>query len=163
VVLQDVFLFCGTIRENVMYGNQMASEDEVIEAAKTACIYDFIMSLPDGFNTVVGERGMRLSGGQKQRISIARSLLCRTPVLIMDEATSAVDTETEGQIQRAIASISGKCTMFVIAHRLSTVRSADKIIVLDEQNIAEIGSHEELMKKNGIYRHLVEIQSISES
>ena len=162
VVLQDVFLFCGTIRDNVMYGHDDATEEEMIEATKTACIYDFIMSLPDGFDTLVGERGMRLSGGQKQRISIARSLLCQTPVLIMDEATSAVDTETEGQIRKAISSISGKCSMVVIAHRLSTVRSADQIVVLDDCKIAEIGTHEELLAKNGIYKHLVEIQNISE-
>ena len=162
VVLQDVFLFNGTIRDNILYGNDDANEENLIQAAKIACIYDFIESLPEKFDTMVGERGMRLSGGQKQRISIARSILCKSSVLIMDEATSAVDTETENQIKRAIASISGNRTMLVIAHRLSTVRSADFIIVLDNCKIAEIGTHDELIAQNGLYKHLVEMQNISE-
>ena len=162
VVLQDVFLFNGTIRDNIMYGNDGATEEDIIQATRTACIYDFIASLPDGFDTLVGERGMRLSGGQKQRISIARSILCRSSVLIMDEATSAVDIDTENQIRRAIASLSGRCTMVVIAHRLSTVRSADRIMVLDDCRVAETGTHDELMAKGGIYSRLVEMQTITE-
>ena len=162
VVLQDVFLFNGTIRDNIVYGCPDATEEDVIKATKIACIHDFIVGLPDGFNTMVGERGMRLSGGQKQRISIARSILCKAAVLIMDEATSAVDTETESQIKKAIAAITGSRTMIVIAHRLSTVRSADRIIVLDDCRVTETGTHDELIAKNGIYKHLVEMQNISE-
>jgi ABC-type multidrug transport system fused ATPase/permease subunit len=160
MVLQDVFLFNGTIGENIRYGSPNASDDEVITCAKTACIHDFINELPLGYNTIVGERGMRLSGGQKQRISIARSLLCNAPILILDEATSAVDTETEREIQEAIQKIAGSRTLIVIAHRLSTVKRADCIIVLKDGMVAESGSHDELMGKAGLYRHLVEIQRI---
>jgi ABC-type multidrug transport system fused ATPase/permease subunit len=162
MVLQDVFLFNGTIGENIRYGNPLASDSEVITAAKTACIHEFISELPLGYDTVVGERGMRLSGGQKQRISIARSLLCNAPILILDEATSAVDTETEREIQGAIQKIAGSRTLIVIAHRLSTVKRADCIIVLRDGQIAEQGSHAELMEKAGLYKHLVEIQRIKE-
>jgi ABC-type multidrug transport system fused ATPase/permease subunit len=162
MVLQDVFLFNGTIGENIRYGNPLASDSEVITAAKTACIHDFVNELPLGYDTVVGERGMRLSGGQKQRISIARSLLCNAPILILDEATSAVDTETEREIQGAIQKIAGSRTLIVIAHRLSTVKRADCIIVLRDGQIAEQGSHAELMGKAGLYKHLVEIQRIKE-
>ncbi|MCL2018798.1 MAG: ABC transporter ATP-binding protein/permease [Oscillospiraceae bacterium] len=162
MVLQDVFLFNGTIGENIRYGNPNATDGEVITAAKTACIHDFIAELPLGYDTIVGERGMRLSGGQKQRISIARSLLCNAPILILDEATSAVDTETEREIQKAIQKIAGLRTLIVIAHRLSTVKRADCIIVLKEGMIAETGSHTELMEKRGLYKHLVEIQRIKE-
>jgi ABC-type multidrug transport system fused ATPase/permease subunit len=162
MVLQDVFLFNGTIGENIRYGNPLASDSEVITAAKTACIHEFVSELPLGYDTVVGERGMRLSGGQKQRISIARSLLCNAPILILDEATSAVDTETEREIQGAIQKIAGSRTLIVIAHRLSTVKRADCIIVLRDGQIAEQGSHAELMEKAGLYRHLVEIQRIKE-
>ena len=160
MVLQDVFLFNGTIKENILYGRPGASDDEVEKAAKMACINEFIDSLPQKYETVVGERGVRLSGGQKQRISIARSLLCRSPVLILDEATSSVDTETEQEIQDAIQKIAGSCTLIVIAHRLSTVKRADCIIVLEEGEVKEQGSHDELINKNGIYKHLVEIQNI---
>jgi ABC-type multidrug transport system fused ATPase/permease subunit len=162
MVLQDVFLFNGTIGENIRYGNPLASDSEVITAAKTACIHEFVSELPLGYDTVVGERGMRLSGGQKQRISIARSLLCNAPILILDEATSAVDTETEREIQGAIQKIAGSRTLIVIAHRLSTVKRADCIIVLRDGLIAEQGSHAELMEKAGLYKHLVEIQRIKE-
>jgi ABC-type multidrug transport system fused ATPase/permease subunit len=162
MVLQDVFLFNGTIGENIRYGNPLASDSEVITAAKTACIHEFIDELPLGYDTIVGERGMRLSGGQKQRISIARSLLCNAPILILDEATSAVDTETEREIQGAIQKIAGSRTLIVIAHRLSTVKRADCIIVLRDGQIAEQGSHAELMEKAGLYKHLVEIQRIKE-
>ncbi len=160
MVLQDVFLFNGTIKDNIRYGNPAASDGEIIAAAQTACIHDFIDALPLGYDTMVGERGMRLSGGQKQRISIARSLLCSAPILILDEATSAVDTETEREIQSAIQKIAGLRTMIVIAHRLSTVKRADCIIVLKDGAIAEMGSHTELMERGGLYRHLLEIQKI---
>jgi ABC-type multidrug transport system fused ATPase/permease subunit len=162
MVLQDVFLFNGTIGENIRYGSPFASDSDVINAAKTACIHDFVSELPLGYETVVGERGMRLSGGQKQRISIARSLLCNAPILILDEATSAVDTETEREIQGAIQKIAGSRTLIVIAHRLSTVKRADCIIVLKDGMVAERGSHAELMEKAGLYKHLVEIQQIKE-
>lgn len=162
MVLQDVFLFHGTIKDNITFGCKDATEEEIIAAAKTACIYDFVMSLPEKWDTVVGERGMRLSGGQKQRISIARSILSKSSVLILDEATSAVDTETETQIKQAINALTGSRTMLVIAHRLSTVKAADSIIVLNEGEIAEIGSHDELINKNGIYKKLVELQSIKD-
>ena len=162
MVLQDVFLFNGTIKENIMYGKPEATDEAVEKAAKMACIHDFIDGLPEKYDTVVGERGVRLSGGQKQRISIARSLLCESPVLILDEATSAVDTETEREIQDAIQKIAGSCTLIVIAHRLSTVKRADSILVLEEGEVKEQGSHEELIAKNGIYRHLVDIQNIKE-
>ncbi|MDR0198107.1 MAG: ABC transporter ATP-binding protein/permease, partial [Oscillospiraceae bacterium] len=162
MVLQDVFLFNGTIGDNIRYGNPLAADGQVEQAARTACIHDFISALPLGYDTVVGERGMRLSGGQKQRISIARSLLCDAPVLLLDEATSAVDTDTEREIQNAIQKIAGSRTLIVIAHRLSTVKRADCIIVLKDGVIAEKGNHRELMEKGGLYKHLVEIQSIKE-
>jgi len=160
MVLQDVFLFNGTIKENILYSKPDATDTEVEQAAQMACIHDFIKVLPEGYETIVGERGMRLSGGQKQRISIARSLLCNAPILILDEATSAVDTETEQEIQDAIQKIAGSRTLIVIAHRLSTVKRADTIIVLDDFTVKEMGSHDELMAKDGMYKHLVEIQSI---
>ncbi len=160
MVLQDVFLFNGTIRDNITYGSHSATDEEVENAARVACIHDFIQSLPDGFDTIVDERGVRLSGGQKQRISIARSILSHSSVLVMDEATSAVDTETETEIRKAIAGLSGSRTMLVIAHRLSTVKSADCIIVLNEGKIAETGTHDELVAKNGIYKRLVDKQNI---
>lgn len=160
MVLQDVFLFNGTIKENIIYGRPGATDEEVENAAKMACIHEFINGLPLKYDTVVGERGVRLSGGQKQRISIARSLLCDSPVLILDEATSAVDTETEQEIQDAIQKIAGSCTLIVIAHRLSTVKRADCILVLEDGEIKERGSHDELIEKNGIYKHLVDIQNI---
>jgi len=162
VVLQDVFLFNATIKENIMYGNPDASMQEVEQAARMACIHDFIVSLPEGYETVVGERGVRLSGGQKQRMSIARSLLCHSSILMLDEATSAVDTETEREIQRAIQQIAGSRTMIVIAHRLSTVKKADCILVLQHGKIVEQGRHADLMQNGGLYQHLVEIQSIKE-
>ena len=160
IVLQDVFLFNGTIAENIAYGCNNASVEQIEEAAKTACIHDYITSLPEGYDTVIGERGVRLSGGQKQRISIARSVLRNSPILILDEATSAVDTETETEIQKAINQIAGTRTLIVIAHRLSTVKRADKILVLENGKIAEEGKHEELLKLNGVYSNLCNIQSL---
>ncbi|MCL2253850.1 MAG: ABC transporter ATP-binding protein/permease [Lachnospiraceae bacterium] len=158
LVLQDVFLFNGTITENIAYGFEGATTEQVKNAAKAACIHDYIDSLPEGYDTVIGERGVRLSGGQKQRISIARSILRNSPILILDEATSAVDTETELEIRKAISSIAGTRTLIVIAHRLSTVRQADKIIVLDNGRIVEQGNHNDLMKQEGVYAKLCGIQ-----
>ena len=160
MVLQDVFLWGGTLRENICYGKPEATDGEIIRAAKTACIHDFIAGLPLGYETIVGERGIRLSGGQKQRVSIARSLLCDAPILVLDEATSAVDTETEREIQNAIGLIAGLKTLIVIAHRLSTVKRADCIIVLKDGAVAEQGSHAELMEKDGVYKSLVEAQGL---
>ena len=154
LVLQDVFLFNGTVAENIAYGVEAASREEIIAAAKTASADSFISAMPEGYDTVVGERGARLSGGQKQRIAIARAVLRNSPILILDEATSAVDTETEAEIQEAIERLSGSRTMLVIAHRLSTVMKADRIIVLNEGEIAEQGTHQKLMEQNGIYRKL---------
>lgn len=151
IVQQDVYLFCGTIKENIAYGKQGASMEEIIEAAKQASIHDFIMGLPDGYDTFVGERGTRLSGGQKQRISIARVFLKNPPILILDEATSALDNESERHIQKSLEQLSKNRTTITIAHRLSTIRNADEIIVINNEGIAEKGNHRELMKKNGIY------------
>jgi len=159
LVLQDVFLFNGTIAENISYGCGSASKEDIEKSAKTACIDAYINSLPDKYDTVIGERGLKLSGGQKQRISIARSILRNAPILILDEATSSVDTETEREIQNAINKIAGSRTLIVIAHRLSTVRKADVIIALQDGKIAESGSHDELIKGNGIYANLWRIQN----
>jgi ATP-binding cassette subfamily B protein len=158
LVQQDIFLFAGTIRENILYGKVDASEEEVIEAAKNANIHDFIINLPDGYDTPVGERGIRLSGGQKQRISIARVFLKNPPILLLDEATSALDNETEIKIQQALEHLSKGRTTLVIAHRLSTIKNADQILVLTEEGIKEQGSHEELMELGGIYSSLYQAQ-----
>ena len=151
IVLQDVFLFNGTVYENIAYGAENATEEEVYAAAKTACADEFIREMPEGYMTKIAERGVRLSGGQKQRIAIARAVLRKTPILVLDEATSAVDNETEAQIQKAIENLSGSHTLIVIAHRLTTIMKADDIIVLHDGKIAEEGTHDELMKKGGIY------------
>lgn len=151
IVLQDVFFFNGTVYENIAYGAENATEEEVYAAAKTACADEFIREMPEGYMTKIGERGVRLSGGQKQRIAIARAVLRKTPILVLDEATSAVDNETEAQIQKAIENLSGSHTLIVIAHRLTTIMKADDIIVLRDGKIAEEGTHDELMKKGGIY------------
>lgn len=158
IVQQDVYLFCGTVRENIAYGKPDASDEEIIEAAKNANIHDFIMSLPDGYDTFVGERGTRLSGGQKQRISIARVFLKNPPILILDEATSALDNESERHIQKSLEELSKNRTTITIAHRLSTIRGADEIIVITEDGIAERGSHDELMKIDGIYAKYYRMQ-----
>ncbi|MDR2939294.1 MAG: ATP-binding cassette domain-containing protein, partial [Clostridiales bacterium] len=160
IVLQDVFLFNGTIAENIAYGCEHASLDEIKDAAKVASIHEYIASLPGGYGTVIGERGVRLSGGQKQRISIARSILRNSPILLLDEATSSVDMETEQEIQTAINQIAGSRTLIIIAHRLSTIKKADTIIVLQEGRIAESGNHNELIKNNGAYANLCNIQSL---
>lgn len=158
MVMQDVFLFNGTIFENIAYGKEDATLEEVIEAAKIACIHDFIKDLPNGYYTQIGERGVKLSGGQKQRLAIARAVLKNAPILILDEATSSVDTETEEEIQRAINNLAGTRTILIIAHRLSTVKKADKIIVLKDGEIIEMGSHEELMRRKGLYYKLCSVQ-----
>lgn len=154
IVQQDVFLFTGTIRENIMYGNPNATEEEVIEAAKNACLHDFIMGLEDGYDTFIGERGVKLSGGQKQRIAIARVFLKNPAILILDEATSALDNVTEYEIQKALEELSKDRTTLVVAHRLSTVKNSDEIIVLTDKGIEERGTHEELIKLGGVYSHL---------
>ena len=158
MVAQDVFLFNGTIRENIAYGNFDASEEEIIEAAKKANIHDYIMSLPEGYDTCVGERGIKLSGGQKQRVSIARAFLKNPPILILDEATSALDNATEMLIQDALNKLSEGRTTIVVAHRLSTVKNADEIVVITENGIEERGTHDELMQNGGMYKALYEYQ-----
>lgn len=154
IVQQDVFLFTGTIKENIMYGNPNATGEEVIEAAKNACLHDFIMGLKDGYDTFIGERGVKLSGGQKQRISIARVFLKNPAILILDEATSALDNVTEYEIQKALEELSKDRTTLVVAHRLSTVKNSDEIVVLTDKGIEERGTHEELMKLGGVYSNL---------
>lgn len=157
LVQQDVYLFCGSIRENIAYGRPDASMKEIIEAAKKANIHEFIMGLPDGYETFVGERGTRLSGGQKQRISIARVFLKNPSILILDEATSALDNESEKYIQQSLEELAKDRTTITIAHRLSTIRNADEILVVAENGIAERGTHDELLAKGGIYAHYYEM------
>ena len=159
IVLQDVFLFHGTVRQNILFGRPGASEPEMREAARVANAVEFIDKLPEGYDTVIGERGVKLSGGQKQRLAIARAILKDAPVLILDEATSSVDTETELLIQQALERLMTGRTTLMIAHRLSTIRNADQIVVLQDERIAELGSHDELMALDGIYRHLNLVQS----
>ncbi|HAT4355017.1 TPA: ABC transporter ATP-binding protein [Clostridium perfringens] len=154
IVQQDVFLFTGTIKENIMYGNPNATDEEVIEAAKNACLHDYIMGLEDGYDTFIGERGVKLSGGQKQRISIARVFLKNPAILILDEATSALDNVTEYEIQKALEELSKDRTTLVVAHRLSTVKNSDEIVVLTDKGIEERGTHEELIKLGGVYSNL---------
>ena len=158
IVQQDVFLFNGTIKENIAYGDFSAGDEQIIEAAKKANIHDYIMTLPDGYDTNVGERGVKLSGGQKQRISIARAFLKNPPILILDEATSALDNATEMMIQDSLNSLSEGRTTIVVAHRLSTIKNADEIIVITPGGIAERGTHEELMALGGIYKDLYNYQ-----
>lgn len=158
MVAQDVFLFGGTVKENIAYGNLDATDDEIIEAAKRANIHDFIMTLEKGYDTEVGERGVKLSGGQKQRISIARVFLKNPPILILDEATSALDNATEMLIQKSLEQLSKGRTTLVVAHRLSTIKNADEIIVLTADGIAERGNHRQLLEKDGIYAGLYKYQ-----
>ncbi len=154
VVQQDVYLFVGSVKDNIRYGKPDATDEEIIEAAKNANAHDFIMELPDGYDTYIGQRGVKLSGGQKQRLSIARVFLKNPPILVFDEATSALDNESEKVVQESLEKLAKNRTTFVIAHRLSTIRNAERIIVLTEDGIAEQGTHEELMNLDGIYKGL---------
>ncbi len=158
-VLQDTFLFNGTIAENIGYASPESSMEEIVEAAKAANIHQDILEMPDGYETRVGERGLRLSGGQKQRVAIARAILRKSPIIILDEATASVDVETERQIQKAIAGIAGQRTIIAIAHRLSTIRNADQILVIEDGRVAESGTHQQLVEEDGIYARMHRIQS----
>ena len=158
IVQQDVFLFAGTIRENIAYGKPNATQEEIELAARRAEIHEDIMKMPNGYDSVVGERGIKLSGGQKQRVSIARCFLKNPPILILDEATSALDTATEIKIQHAFDELSRGRTTLVIAHRLSTIKNADKIAVVNDHGIVELGTHDELMAKHGEYYKLQSAQ-----
>ena len=158
IVQQDVYLFNASVKDNILYGRLDATDEEVIEAAKKASIHDYIMSLPNGYDTQIGERGVRLSGGQKQRLSIARVFLKNPPILILDEATSALANPTEILIQKALDSLCEGRTTLIVAHRLSTVKSADKIAVIDDGKIKEYGTHEELLSENGLYSELYKLQ-----
>jgi ATP-binding cassette subfamily B protein len=158
VVQQDVFLFSGSIRDNIMYGSPDKTEEDMLLAAKRANIHDFVCTLPNGYDTEVGERGVKLSGGQKQRVSIARAFLKNPPILILDEATSALDNMTEMQIQSALSKLAKGRTTLVVAHRLSTVKNADEILVLTDGKIIERGTHEQLVKSGGLYAELYRYQ-----
>lgn len=155
IVQQDVYLFAGTIMENIRYGKPDATDEEVIRAAKAANAHDFIMEMPEDYDTDIGQRGVKLSGGQKQRLSIARAFLKNPPILIFDEATSALDNESEKVVQESLEKLAKDRTTFVIAHRLSTIRNARRILVLTAEGIAEEGTHEELMEKDGVYAGLI--------
>jgi len=163
LVPQQPFLFPGSVRENIAYARPEADHDEVEEAARLAEAHDFIVGFPDGYDTRVGEGGNKLSGGQRQRLCLARALLKGARVLVLDEATSAVDNETEAAIQRSLAHIAGRCTTIVVAHRLSTVRGADRIVVLDGGRVVESGTHEELVQREGRYAGLWAVQTGEQS
>ena len=158
IVQQDVYLFVGTVADNIRYGKPQATFEEIVEAAKNANAHDFIMSLPDGYDTDIGQRGVKLSGGQKQRLSIARVFLKNPPILIFDEATSALDNESEKVVQESLEKLAKNRTTFVIAHRLSTIKNAEKILVLTDSGIEEEGTHRQLLERGGIYAHLYQMQ-----
>lgn len=162
MVFQNVYLFHDTIRANILFGKPDATEDEMIDAAKKARCYDFIMALPDGFDTVVGEGGGTLSGGEKQRVSIARAILKDAPIIILDEATASVDPENEHLIQQAISELTRGKTIITIAHRLATIEQADQILVVEDGKIAERGTHQELIRQNGVYKRFTEIRERAE-
>ena len=158
IVLQDIFLFNGSVAENIAYGSKAATLEEIVNAAKAARAHEFICEMPEGYDTVIGERGVKLSGGQKQRLSIARAVLRNTPILIFDEATAAVDVETEAKIQQAIQELAVSRTIIVVAHRLTTVKRADNILVIQDGKVVESGNHLELLTYNGVYKQLCDIQ-----
>lgn len=162
IVQQDVYLFVGSVKDNISYGKPNASMDEIIEAAKNANAHDFIMALPDGYDTDIGQRGVKLSGGQKQRLSIARVFLKNPPILIFDEATSALDNESEKVVQESLEKLAKNRTTFVIAHRLSTIKNAEKILVLTEEGIQEQGTHQELLEQRGVYERLYMMQFVNQ-
>ncbi len=158
IVTQETILFHDTVWNNICYGQSNLSEETVQAAARAALAHDFVTELPQGYQTLLGERGQRLSGGQRQRLAIARALLKDSPILILDEATSELDSESEMLVQKALANLMVNRTVFVIAHRLSTIRRADKIVVLDDGGVAEVGTHQELLARGGIYARLYEMQ-----
>jgi subfamily B ATP-binding cassette protein MsbA len=158
IVTQETVLFNDTVRNNIAYGQPHVPQKKVESAARAALAHDFIMEMPNGYETIIGERGLRLSGGERQRIAIARAILKDAPILILDEATSALDSESEALVQSALQNLVVGRTVFVIAHRLSTVRRADRIVVLENGMISDVGAHEDLMKKLGTYRRLYDLQ-----
>ena len=158
IVTQETILFNDSIKANIAYGQKNIDNDEVIAASKAANALEFINEMADGFDTIIGEKGVKLSGGQRQRLAIARAVMKNPPILILDEATSALDTESERLVQEALETLMADRTVLVIAHRLSTVTNADKIIVMDKGEIKEMGTHEELIQKNGLYNNLYNIQ-----
>ena len=160
IVEQDIFLFDGTIAQNIAYGDRTATQGQLTEAARIANAAEFIEQLPDGYDTLIGERGIRLSGGQRQRLAIARAVLADPRIFILDEATSSLDSESERLIQQSLTEVLRDRTSFVIAHRLSTIRHADRILVLQDGEIVEIGSHDELVASSGLYRDMVELQRL---
>jgi ATP-binding cassette subfamily B protein/subfamily B ATP-binding cassette protein MsbA len=159
MVEQDVFLFDGSIAENIAYGNRRASQEEIETAAKAAAAHEFILASPKGYETMIGERGFKLSGGQRQRIAIARAILADPKILILDEATSNLDSESEQLIQQSLARLLQHRTSFVIAHRLSTIKNANQILVMDAGAIVQRGTHEELLSQPGIYQQMVRLQT----